>query len=266
MIDHSKKFQSDVKKMTQPNKNNWFYLILLCVLLISTSCTIPLLKNDTEIAITSQPPVIESVDISPFQSIGCMWQTENYATCPAESIPKKMGCDTLTTPNDYLNLIDANSQFVNCSYAPLLQNPPDETESKGLYNSGCSTTVYQRLLAYKDGDYLLIRDLEDLKYYFSPIDSQEKALGYAIAATGYTPLFSFDQMENYRILVDELEPTQLKSSSESYEINLFDYQMCGCGPHPHIMKWVKITINGDLEILESTPVFENPEEDDLCVD
>jgi len=266
MIDHSKIFQSDTKKMTQPNIRNWFYLIILSVLTISTACTIPQFTKGTEIAITSLPPVTEPADVSPFQNIGCIWQTENYATCPAESIPKKMGCDTLTTPKDYLNLIDANSQFVNCSYTPPLQNPPDESGSKGLYNAGCSTTVYQRLLAYKDGDYLLIRDLEDLKYYFTPIDSQEKALGYAIAATGYSPLFSFDQLENFRLLVEELEPTQIQSPSESYEINLFDHQMCGCGPHPYVMKRVKITNNGDLEIYESTPVFENPEEDDLCVD
>jgi len=254
------------KKMTQSNKRNWFYLIILSVLLISTACTIPQFKKETEISGTSIPPIFEPNNISPFQNIGCIWQSENYATCPAESIPKKMGCDSLTTPPDYLNLIDTDSQFVLCSYTPQLQNPPDETESKGLYNSGCSLTVHQRLLAYKDGDYLLLRDIEDLKYYFTPIDNQEKALGYAIAVTGYSPIYSFDQMENYRILVNELEPTHIQSSNESYEINLFDHQICGCGPHPYLMKKVKITIVGDFEMLESTPVFENPEEDDLCVD
>lgn len=252
--------------MIRYNKQIWFYLFILVVVIITTACNIPQFFKEPDNTVTITAPQVEQVDVSPFQNIGCIWQTENYAICPEESIPKKMGCDTLSTPLEFLSLMDRDSNFVNCSYSPLLQNPPDEGESKGLYNIGCSITAQQRLLAYKEGDYLLIRDIEDLKYHFSPIDSQEKALGYAIAATGYSPYYSFEQMENFRFLVNELEPTQIQSTSEGYEINLFDYQICGCGPHTYSMYRLRISIAGDIEILESIPVFENPEEDNLCVD
>jgi hypothetical protein len=32
------------------------------------------------------------------------------------------------------------------------------------------------------------------------------------------------------------------------------------------MQKIKVTNSGDLQLLESIPAFENPEEDDLCVD
>jgi hypothetical protein len=255
--------------MKRYNNRNWFYLLILGTIFTVIACNFPQIKKEDEIVNTSIPPEVPEVmpvDIAPFQTIGCIWESENYAICPEGSIPKKMGCDSFSIPPEFLSLIDDESQFVQCSYAPLLQNPPDEGDSKGLYNSGCAIVAQQRLIAYKDGDYLLIRDIEDLKYYFSPIDSQDKALGYAIAATGFSPYYNFNQMENFRILVNELDPTHVQTTSDSYEINLFDNQICGCGPHTYFMNRVKVSFAGDIEILETIAVFENPEEDNLCVD
>lgn len=248
-----------------PKKSLFIFLILAVIFLIF-ACQLPTSKPSVETVITSVPPATEPINLSPFQNIGCNWQNDNYAVCPEGSVPKKMGCDTLSTPFEYQNYLDENIQFVNCTYAPYLQPTPDAGEVKGLYNSGCSIDVFQRLLTYQDGDYLLIRDIGDLQYYFTPIDNDNKALGYAIAATGFQPRYTFDDIEGFRFLVNDLEPTHVVTSEEGYEINLFDYQACGCGPHTYLMQRVKISFNGDLEILESIPVFENPEEDDLCID
>ncbi len=243
-----------------------YLFLIIFVLFLGSACQFPGIKKAIEPTITSVPPVVEPVNLSPFQNIGCVWQNENYAVCPEGSIPKKMGCDSLSKPSEYQNLLDQASQFVNCAYSPFLQPTPEEGAIKGLYDSGCAVEVYQRLLTYQDGDYLLIRDIGDLKYYYTPVDSENKAIGYAIAATGFQPRYTFDDVQGFRILVNDLEPTHVETSQDGYEINLFDYQACGCGPHSHIMQRVKISINGDMEILESTPVFENPEDDDLCID
>lgn len=252
--------------MTQNKKQFRILFIPIFVLFIASACSLPWVSTSSENVVASTPPIVEAQDLSPFQNIGCVWQTDNYAVCNQDSIPKKMGCDTLITAPQYLNTIHTGSQFVNCTYAPQLQTPPDETDAKGLYDSGCSIKVKQRLLMYQDGDYLLIRDLEDLKYNFAPITTAEQALGYAIAATGAEARYDLENLKGYRILTDNLQETTVQAVEGGFEVVLFRYLACGCGPHTTLMQTIKITNSGDLEFVKSTSAFENPEEDDLCVD
>ncbi len=252
--------------MTQNKKQIRLLFIPIFILFIASACSLPWVSQSSENIIASTPPVVEVQDLSPFQKIGCVWQSDNYAVCNQDSIPKKMGCDTLITAPQYLNFIKTESQFVSCTYAPQLQTPPDETEAKGLYNSGCSVEVKQRLLVYQDGDYLLIRDLEDLKYNFAPITTAEQALGYAIAATGAEARYDLDNLKDYRILTDNLQETTVQAVEGGFEVVLFRYLACGCGPHTTFMQTIKVTTSGDIEFVGSTSAFENPEEDDLCVD
>ncbi len=235
-------------------------------LLIASACSLPWVSQSAENIIASTPPMVEVQKSSPFQNIGCVLQSENYAVCPEDSIPKKMGCDTLTTPPVFLGFLDPESQFISCTYAPQLQTPPDETEAKGLYDSGCSVNVKQRLLVYQDGNYLLIRDLNDLKYNFAPIMTGEQALGYAIAATGSEARYDLENLKDYRILTDNLQETTVQVVNDGFEVILYRYQACGCGPHTTFMQTIKVTTAGDIEFVGSTAAFENPAEDDLCVD
>lgn len=248
------------------NNKNRFFILIIIPIFIGAACQLPWTNKAMEPIITAVPPVIESVNLSPFQNIGCTWQNDNYAVCPEGSVPKKMGCDTLTTPPDFINFLDDNSQFVKCSYAPELQTTPDDFTAKGLYDSGCSIKVKQRLLGYSEGDYLLIRDLEDLKYYFAPITSGEQALAYAMAATGAEARYDLETLKGYRILTSELQETTIQPVDGGYEVVLFRYQGCGCGPHTTFMETIKVTTTGDIEFVKSTSAFENPEDDDLCID
>lgn len=252
--------------MTLKKKRIGIFFIPILILLSATACSLPGVSQSAEIIITSTPPVVEVQDLSPFQNIGCDWQTDNYAVCNQDSIPKKMGCDTLTTPPAFVSFLDIESDFVTCTYAPQLQTPPDETEAKGLYDSGCKLQVKQRLLAYLNGDYLLIRNLEDLKYHFAPITTAEQALGYAIAATGSQARYDLENLKGYRILTDNLQETNVQVVNDGFEVILYQYQACGCGPHTTDMQTVKVTNSGDIQVLETIPAFENPEEDNLCID
>ena len=241
-------------------------LFLFLVLFITTACAIPWFTPPIEVEITSEPPVVSTQDPSPFQNIGCTWQTNDFAMCDQDSIPKKMGCDTLSKPSDYLNLLDPERKFVLCGYYPDLADESQESEPKGLWDGGCKAVVKQRILAYSNGDYLLISDLEDLKYNFSPVTTSEQALGYAIAATGSEARYDLETLKGYRLLTDELQETTVQQVEGGFQVVLFRYQACGCGPHTTIMQTIKVTTAGDIEFVKSTSAFENPEEDDLCVD
>lgn len=242
-----------------------FFLPIL-LLLIASACALPWVSKSSENIVASTPPVVEVQDLSPFQNIGCVWQTDDYAVCNQDSIPKKMGCDTLSKPSDYLNLLDPERMFVLCSYYPHMAEESQDSEPKGLWEGGCKAVVKQRILAYSNGDYLLISDLEDLQYNFSPVTTPEQALGYAVAATGSEARYDLEALKGYRILTDELQETTVQQVEGGFQVVLFRYQACGCGPHTTFMQTIKVSTAGDIEFVKSTPAFENPEEDDLCVD
>lgn len=253
--------------MSPKSKKIILRFLPVMVIVIISACALPWAKQAPEISITSEPPTTAiTQDLSAFQNIGCTWQSENYAVCPEGSIPKKMGCDALSTSSEYVNLLDAESQFINCTYAPQLQTPPDETLAKGLYDSGCSIEVKQRLLVYGNGDYLLVRDLEDLKYNFAPITTPEQALAYAITATGSEARYDLESLSGYRILSEELQETTVQPVEGGFQVVLFDYSACGCGPHTTFMQTINVSSDGEIEYVKSTAAFENPEEDGLCVD
>ncbi len=247
---------------------NRVYLLIFVLFLIS-ACALPITKSVSPQAtaeLTNTPPKPPANDLFPFKSLGCQWLSETNAICPEDSIPHKMGCDTLSRPSELVNLLSPDSQFVNCSYTANNQPPNEEPEPRGLYKIGCISPGVQRLLTYHQGDYLLIRDLEELQTHFTPVNSAEKALGYVIVATGFNPIYHFDEMQDYRIFVDKLQSTSIQPVDDGFVINLFSKQICGCGPHTTFMEEVKVTFDGEIQKLNQTPVFEDPAEDGLCVD
>ncbi|PKO07142.1 MAG: hypothetical protein CVU41_03470 [Chloroflexi bacterium HGW-Chloroflexi-3] len=252
--------------MSYKKSKLFLLLIPILVLFITAACAIPWFTAPIEVKITSEPPVVSTQDPSPFQNIGCTWQTNDFAMCDQDSIPKKMGCDTLSKPSDYLSLLSPERMFVLCGYYPHMAEESQDPEPKGLWDSGCSLQVKQRLFSYLNGDYLLIRDQEDLKYNFAPITTAEQALGFAIATSGFSARFDLENLDGYRILADQLQETNVQVVSDGFEIILYRYQACGCGPHTTYMQKVKVTNSGDFQVLKSIPAFENPDEDSLCVD
>lgn len=244
----------------------FFYPLIIFILLVISACALPWAPKTEEIFVENTPTVVEPQDLSPFQNIGCTWQGKVFADCPEGSIPQKMGCDSLSKPSGSLGLLDPESQMLICSYSPHLHSEAENIEAKGLYDRGCRATSKERLLVYSDGDYLLIRDLEDLRYNFAPIINSDQALGYSIAATGFTARYDFEDLKNYRILAENLEATRVTPISDGYEVTLFSQQICGCGPHTTYQIKAKVTTDGDVLIIDSIPAFENPDEDTLCVD
>lgn len=216
--------------------------------------------------VISQPtPQLKAIDQMPFKNSGCTWQSENYAICEPNSAFKKVGCDTLTSPSPYLSLLSADLSIIECNYAPLLQEIPEEN-AEGVYKWGCSTPVLKRFFVFQNGDYHLIINFSDLQAEFSPIENDKQALAYAIAATGYQPLYNFDKPSNYRYFVDRIEETSVIQVENGYKVILYHYQVCGCGPHTMYSSNVIVHTDGSIEKMDPLPVYEDPQDDDLCVD
>ncbi|MDO8969246.1 MAG: hypothetical protein Q7U74_01070, partial [Saprospiraceae bacterium] len=147
-------------------------------------------------------------------------------------------------------------------------NPDTKIEpGEYIYTLGCSlTTYYVRFVAYKDNKFQLVKKSSELKAIFAPIQTSEEALGYAIARTGYSPLFSLKD-SNMRYLVNQIEDTHVLASGDSFIVNLYNFNICGCAPHAMTRYDVKVSPDGSLLVQDaSVPVWEDPTQDEICND
>ncbi|PKN85215.1 MAG: hypothetical protein CVU46_11820 [Chloroflexi bacterium HGW-Chloroflexi-8] len=241
------------------------FSIILFFIFTSVACQFDLLSKDKIKVITQEAPITNPVDKTPFQNVGCSWQSDNFAVCEDEGVLKKMGCDSITSASDFLSLLSPALPLVVCNYTPYLQDPVDET-AEGIYNQGCRMPMLVRLIVYQDGNYQLIQNTSGLRSFYAPIENSNEALAYAIAATGKQPLYKYDSSLDYRYLIKELPETKVEEISGGYEVLLYDYQFCGCGPHTHSIVKVNVQVDGTLTLSDPIPAYEDPEQDGLCID
>lgn len=242
-----------------------FVMTLMMLSLLLNACQNNNSPNEKINVIQEDPPTLNPVDKTVFLDVGCTWQSDDFAVCEEESAFKKMGCDSLTTSSDFFNLLDPNLPIITCNYAPFLQEPADEG-AEGMYDQGCATSLLVRYVAAQNGNYQLIHNISALQSLFAPIQNEKEALAYAIAATGNQPLYDIDSSKNYRFLINEIPETRVEVLSDGFEVLLYDYQFCGCGPHTYSISKVKVMTDGTITVADPIPAFEDPEQDQLCVD
>ncbi len=149
---------------------------------------------------------------------------------------------------------------------PLAYGVNYSASDEVLFRQGC-LSPYGYSIVLKDSiGFHLIRNKADLKKYFAPIETKEEAISYAYAATGLKPQYQFDIKPEYRTFTKTFKTTNSFESEDGFEVNLFDYIMCGCGPHTHLMITFIVKKNGDINLKETQKLYEDPKEDGLCVD
>jgi hypothetical protein len=238
-------------------------IAILCVLVcMACSFNVPaFLSPGLKVIHHSQPAL--TVDIAPFDTAGCS-KDSGYWRCPEGTQLKTLGCDFIEA-SDLLGGLSPAYPMVLCKTRSTTR-PDDNQKQQYIYTDGCLVTNLVRLVVYKEGQYQLIRTLDELKATFTPVDSPNEALSYALAATGLTPVYGFKVESGYRYSVSSLEDTHVIAGSDGYHVNLYNRQLCGCGPHPFYKVDVLVNKDGDFTKSERQPVYENPAEDDLCID
>jgi len=134
-----------------------------------------------------------------------------------------------------------------------------------LFRRGCSNFAYS-LIVQIDNEFRAIRNNDDLKTIFSPIESIEEALSYALISTNLDVIYVFDLNPTYRFFTDSFFTTYSKETKGGYEVALYNYNLCGCGPHTHSMVKLFVSTDGEISVIEKIKLYENPEIDGLCVD
>lgn len=247
---------------------HWKTLAFTALLILaSLSCQ---LTSSVSLQVINHPqPELPPIDLAPFEAAGCTFNEYGIGECPPDSPLVTQGCDKLRVPDELLGGLDPAYPLALCLYYPTQHQGAiqgDPFNEPNFYNDGCMMPVYVRYAIFRDGDFEILRTLDELSAAFAPIESPDEALSFSLAATGLEARFDQQRQLGYRYFVDQLEDTNVRQVDDGYQINLYDHQVCGCGPHTTSIVTLQVSPDGNIQTVSEQPAYENPEEDGLCVD
>jgi len=194
-------------------------------------------------------------DINLVSKTGCVSAgNENDWFCSPESQMGLLGCDSIST-DERLGGFDPPYTIWQCN--------PNETVSKDyvVSKSGCTGgySYTKSFVLAMNGKYRLlnVKDISDLKETFGPIDSDNEALSYLIAASefykpleGIWPQFHFYTDFSPVFYLQEVNGTHVENVKDGYLINMFGGDnTCGCYDHSIYQIMILVTKGGEFQIL-----------------
>lgn len=227
-------------------------IVLSLVILVSGCSSSP--------RVTHYPAPQFNMNTATFDQAGCYEGASGKLECPPDSPIGKLGCSTLAAPGSYLGGLEPAYPLNIC------WKDQAEDESQYIYRDGCLRPQYLNYIIRDQENYRLITNKTELAATYAPILTKDEALSYAMAATGLAAYFDLQPVGSLRYFTKNLEDTHVDVTPEGYLVHLYSYQLCGCGPHTTSEVVVLVHQDGRLDELERIPVFEDPEQDGLCID
>jgi len=232
-------------------------LLLILALIILSGCGFPQLELGKKVIEHPAPDL--KVDYTYFESLGCF---PDPACLPAELQEIEHPVEYISEPG---NILGGLSPAFPLAIASRRGFQPED-EIPAVHVNRCLADQYIRFLVLVDDRIRLVDSVEALAALYAPIESENEALSFAVAATGYSAVYDLDQPPKPRLHAEVVEETHVKTTADGYLVHLFDTYLCGCGPH--IVPSVDVTVGRDGSISIGKPVeaFSDPKLDDLCVD
>lgn len=198
-------------------------------------------------------------DISSFLKAGCVQEGEQL-NCSKIQLNEKFGCQEILIPPKALGGIYPKVSIGECRFV----NRGDAAQ--GISRKGCRLPLYNQYIVYANGEFKALKNADEFRKFFGPVDTSEEALSFAVALTNSYAAYNVKPPKGYRVYVDKIKDTEVKKIKDGYQVRLFDYQRCGCGPHPYFAVEYEVTKSGEVKEISRQKLYENPQQDGLCVD
>jgi len=221
------------------------------------------------------------VDLATFlKAAGCQ-KGEALEIVGCENLRAQMGCDKLIQPDPLWGGIVPAYPMALCLILPnARQYPKSPTEAKkmaltvikSIEQEGYFTrepgkeTRYTRYVILRDGQFKLIKNIEELQQVFAPIESSLEALSYALMITQLKAYYGQKLNPTYRYYADVIEDTHVVGTKDDYNMLLYSYKNSGCGSHPVSTTSVTVKMNGMISYPSQQLAYANPAEDNICFD
>lgn len=200
-----------------------------------------------------------TANASSFIEAGCVKEDWRF-NCSGAGLEEKFSCESIREA-DNLGGLTPNVPIVTCAF-----EKKDQDEPGGISRLGCLIPIYNKYIVLDKGEFKAINTSEEFKQFFAPVETRAEALSYAVALTGAYPRYNANIPAGYRTFVSDIKPTYVEETSAGYIVHLFDYQSCGCGPHPYYTIDYLVTKSGSVTEISSQKLYEDPQYDNLCVD
>jgi hypothetical protein len=241
----------------------WLGMCILLVVVLA-GC-----KGSPEFVNHPQPQLL--VEFTSFTEVGCPPDERGVMRCEADSPLASIGCDRIEEPLALLGGLSPAYPMAVCYFETRLHwDDPDmnfQAEAEGyLYETGGLSPAYIRYVIFRDGKFQMIKTQAEFKEVFAPVQSSDEALSYALALGDYSAYYGLAPERGLRYLVSRIEDTYVEAVDKGYLVHLYYYQFFGCGPHTTSAIDLLVTPEGDTQEIKVEGVFEDPEQDALCVD
>jgi len=192
-------------------------------------------------------------------------QTETQVISGCDHLRTQMGCDQFELPNPLWGAVTPLYPLIACI---IFQTPSvvEKMEREGyLTQHQNKPSYYRRYVIWKDDQFQLLKNLDELQRLLAPIDSAEEALSYALMATPFQAQYNQTLNPKYRYYVNRIEDTHVVSTDKDYQILLYTKRQIGCGSHPTSTVLVTVSRNGLISYPSQQLAYVDPAEDNLCI-
>jgi hypothetical protein len=220
-------------------------------------------------------PVIPTPDVTPFVKAGCVLAGSTL-DCSKSASVKAFGClgdrlqvdDSLggLTPKAAIAECNGAVRAVVSSGSPSAPPPKGaQVPPTGIVRLGCMFPVVRRYLVSMRGKLTLVKSAAELAALFAPVESPEEALGFAVALSRAAPQYTVEIRPGWRA-APRIETSYSEPAAGGFKVHLFEYQLCGCGPHPYNAVDFLVGKDGSVSVAATQEAYADPRKDHLCID
>jgi hypothetical protein len=221
--------------------------------------------------IVNHPKPELKVDFTPFEDAGCPLSDDGYYRfCDENGTLYALGCNEIDEVPELMGGLAPAYPMAICRYIPYYRTDVVDKynipESEYFFNVGGPLPELIRYVIFKDGGFQLIKNPDEFRAVFAPVDSPEEALSFALALADVYAQYDMQFNIRYRYEVKSLEDTFVETTGDGYIVHVFDYQFFGCGPHYYYAVEIMVTPDGRVQENSRTKIYRDPLFDGLCQD
>jgi hypothetical protein len=192
---------------------------------------------------------------------GCTPIERNVYQCTPDGDLGTLGCDSISRV-DELGGLRPQLPIAVCSFGER----PGVVSADYVYGDGGFFVTLSRYVVASAGSLVLLRNAEEFREFFAPVETPDEALSFAVALTNRAPFHGFKPPREYRYFTDRLCETYVEIRGSDFIVhNLVQHVDFGC-EHPTYLIDYRVARDGSVSEVDRKKVFENPKEDRLCVD
>ena len=201
------------------------------------------------VSIVKHPKPNLTIDISSFIEAGCTKEND-HLNCSSIKLEEEFSCERIVIPSQYMGGLTPKVPIVECMFR--------NWSIEGFYAGGCLIPLFKKYIVLSNGEFLSLKNEEEFKKFFAPVETKEEALSFAVALTDSYPLYEINIPPHYVVFVPKIETTYVEEVEEGFKVHLFNYKLCGCGTHPHYAVDYLVTKTGEVKEIFKQKIYEDP--------